>query len=303
MVLLRIGLIISSGCSTHLPSRSGCSEDFKGLLSSDHGFAFGSIRVHDHTDLHQGYEQPIRHDGRIAEVFLKLSSLQFDLQRRREQLTGSESSHTFLTRAVELDSIMCTISDVCRVARELFSQGTAWRFHDSTHEPPPIALESSPATFMLMLTIVLEALNIYEMLVRNSSKDDPAAKGSNKSCEIGAGPHSKLPRIRSSIAFPATPESCSSSSDRDVSRTSMLPATMTFAIGAFVSCEYLNEILVLTTVDLHLSLFDCFFHRIKNQPLAHSVMSSVDAGKTRTSQLRFEIKTIIEVSKQCWNST
>ena len=301
MCLLR--LIFLSGHPLHLPPRSGGSEDFQGLISSDQGFAFNSIRAHDHVHLHQGFEPPVQQDGRMAEVFLRLSSLQFDLQRRREQLTGPESNHNFLTRAAELDSIMCTISNVCRVARDLFFKGGAWRLHDSKHEPPPTALESSPATFMLVLTIVLEALNIYEVLIRNSSKDDPVTLGSKSPYEISAGPNSILPRALSSIAFPATPESRSSSLDRDVARASMVPPAMTFALGTFVSCEYLNEILVLTAVDVHLSLFDCFFHRIKNQSFAHSVMSSVDAGKTRTSQLRSEIKTIIEVSKQCWNST
>ncbi|MCJ1384007.1 hypothetical protein MMC17_007122 [Xylographa soralifera] len=294
---------VNSGHPTHLSSRSGCSEDSQGLMSSDHEFAFESVRVRDHADLHQGFDQPVRQDGRMAEVFLKLSSLQFDLQRRREQLTGPESGHNFITRAAGLDSIMCTISDVCRVARDQFSKGTAWRFHDSKHEPLPTAHESSLATFMLILMIVLEALNIYEVLVRNSSKDDPVTLRPKNSYEISAGPNSMLPRTLSSVAFPATPESCSSSSERDVARASIMPPAMTFAIGSFMSCEYLNEILVLTAVDLHLSLFDCFFHRFKNQALAPSVMSSVDTGKTRTSQLRLKIKTIIEVSKQCWNST
>ncbi|MCJ1392468.1 hypothetical protein MMC18_005335 [Xylographa bjoerkii] len=297
---------ITGGYRARLPSRSSCAEDFPENISMsfdhDHEPTYNPTGLHDHTDLRPGFDQSLRQDGHMAEVFLKLSSLQFDLQRRREKLMGAESDHNFITRAAELDSMMCIIGDVCHVTRDLLSQGAAWKLHESKQERLLMSFESSPATFMLILTIVLEALNIYEVLVRNSNKEDPVTLAPRSSYEISVGASSTLPRTLSSAVFPATPESCSSSSDRDAARGTTAPPSMAFAIGSFMTCQYLNEVLVLTTVDLHLSIFDCFFHRFKNQSLAPSVLSSVDAGKTRTSQLRLEIKTLIEVSKQCWNS-
>lgn len=66
-------------------------------MSSDHELAFEFAGHYNHPDALQEFDQPNQQDVHTANIFLKLSSLQFDLQRQRDQLMAAGLGHNDIT--------------------------------------------------------------------------------------------------------------------------------------------------------------------------------------------------------------
>ena len=272
-------------------------------LSLDHDFPFDLVGDWDTANsnpsqssasmLLQQYDQPGPNEDQKANIFLRLSNLQFDLHRRRDELMTAEAGMNSIIEATGLDSIFSTISDVCTVGRNILCK----------KECASADVDFNAAIFMLILTIILEVLNIYEVLVRIAEKEGPPREEQSgfHGTDIGLRPTPS--RHQGLVSFPPTPESSASSAPHIGTQSLPAPVPMLFAIGSFTTSQYLNQVLVLTAMELHLSFIDRFFLRFKHRSLASCVLLSVSEGMSRTEQLRSNIRTILEESKQHWEVT
>lgn len=237
----------------------------------------------------------------LLDGFSELLNIQLDLHRQRDQLTSTEPDTHDIAQVAGLGSILKTVSAICTVTHDILRKSNT--LNVSTPMATPLALGGTVMngpTFLLTLTIIREGLNIYEVLVRiahtiaSHETHDFGQSAANIRAERMSC-HGSLDDSTSMV------DPCSYFIDQNAARGTSSSTAVPLASSLLTSCAILNEILVLTVMDLHLSFFDHFFLCCKDRSVGPSVASSLIEGSMKTGQVRQVIKAILDTSKKPWD--
>ena len=219
--------------------------------------------------------------NRLLDDYARLCNCQYDLQCRRTHFSAQLSDSTMMLAEMEkLDGTLQSVNDLCNIAGDFLSKSAG----------------RAQLPILLTRNTITEALQLYGIIVQLVARK-PQAKamilGNDCACQ-----HREL-----AAKGPNTISDCPSMSnlmgpDEVDQSTPTQPNGWT--IGAFVPGPEMNQILLLSALDLHLSVFERFFHFLSKQPTAKNMSSTPCEGNAETRHLRSKVQRLSETLKKEW---
>lgn len=242
-------------------------------------------------------QQPSVEDP-LLNTFLKLTNLQFDLHHQRDQLAISEPDNKSLNQVPGLASILQTSSAICTIAHSILRRegGTNVDANLSKDSTPILSTPTNKATLLLMLTIILEDLKLFEVLVRISKKGALAGNQKSTNAEMG-----RNVEYRCSDGNPSSIDPCSFFVNLNAGSGSASSVSTALLVSSVTSCTNLKQVLVLTVMDLQLSFFGRFLHHFEDHSVGPNVASSLVDGVKKMRQVRQDLRGTLDVLQNPWD--
>lgn len=268
--------------SPYLPQKSSMTDQPEdAMIQKPSKLAFG-------TDTHD-----CTASNRLLDDYARLCNCQYDLQCRRTHFSAQLSNSTTMIAEVEkLDGTLQSVNDLCNIARDFLSK-SAGREERSSDGASRF---SDRAIILLTRNTITEALQLYSVIVQLVARK-PQAKAA------GLGPACACQRRDLAAGGPNTISDCSSTSNTlGPDEVDQITSTQFngWTIGAFVPGPEMNQILLLSALDLHLSVFERFFHFLSQQPTARNTPSTPCEGNADTRHLRSKVQRLSETLRKEW---
>lgn len=260
------------------------------------------IGYHGHVQTsHTAKQLPMsshQHEGDpLLDVFLALSNLQFDLHRQRDQLAKIEPGIKAFNQVTGLASILRASSAICTIAHSILRREEGISFDASSIKASTSIFDTATndATLLLLLTIILEGLNLLETLVRISKTSALNRHQNLADFEIGHQPEYQWPDGETLSSDPCSFFiNLNAWSESSSISTALITSSLT-------SHANLKQVLVLTVIDLQLFSFGRVLDSLKDRSLGPKVASSLSEGRKKTSQVRVEVEETLRVSTKPWD--
>ena len=204
--------------------------------------------------------------------FARLSELQFDLHQHRGRLLVADGLvFESLPEVPSLDLVLGTIDQVREVVDGIMRREDLTRpAHDSSAQQAVELLPYSSGLKLLALIIIRESLDVHQIL-------------------IGIASNSKFLKSAMISGGDLLPIS---------SQMTKADSSARFNLGSLTTSEKMNQILVLTIIDLHIISFHKFLHSyLSDEAISEGATSSLLDAKTTLRQIQLNLMVILEVSK------
>jgi len=253
--------------SCHLPWRSTTTAQFQEHMAQRPPTSISG------TDT-----QDPRGGNRLLDVYDRLCHLQFVLQCQRAQLPSfTGDSATTPIESDKLEAILASVDELCQIARIFLTRVLEQTAPDN--EPS----HGDRAPMLLTRSIISDALQLYAIIVQNVAQQTRTSQPPQNTT-LRPTPND----TDDYVSPPGPPGS---------EHTQTTTETRGWVIGAFCAGPRMSEILLLSALDFHLSVFERFFDHLSQQPIARDMPSALSEGKTETSHLRSEVQRLVERMK------
>ena len=198
--------------------------------------------------------------------FARLSELQFDLHQHRDRLLVTDGLVVgSLPEVPGLDLVLGTIDQVREIVDDIMRREDLRRPAYGIGQQAAEILPYLSGLKLLALTIVRESLVVHQILI--------SIAANSNFLKSDLSPISQITELASSTAR--------------------------FKLGSFTTSEKMNQILVLTMIDLHLISFHKFLHSyLTEQAISGGgVRPSLLDAKATLRQIQLSLMVILEVSK------
>ena len=221
---------------------------------------------------------------------MKLSYIQSSLHRHRDKLPITDTGVANISHIKGLESIIQITSTVCAISQDMMHEEPSLSATTSALSLGSSRGQVNAAPFLLTLTIVLEILKLYEVLVRIAQKVqevdiffDSPGETENPIESINCDP-------------------CSFFVNCDLEEDASSTLSTRLCLDLLTCRAKLRQILILTVMDLQLASFERLFYTLTKRATGANLGASLTEGQLKTKQLKIDLKSALELSQNPWDS-